>query len=96
MVWGGVCHNWKTPLIFIEEGNKINQKSYLKMLKEKFLPSVKISKKPIGLFNMILLLHTKLTQCRIGCLKPDFIKYTDCGLPVHQILTPWISVFGIF
>ena len=37
MVWGGVTSTGeKIPLIFIEEGVKVNQHLYLKMLKEMF------------------------------------------------------------
>ncbi|GFS73133.1 uncharacterized protein TNCV_686931 [Trichonephila clavipes] len=28
MVWGGICASGKTPLVFMEEGVKINQKMY--------------------------------------------------------------------
>ncbi|XP_076067677.1 uncharacterized protein LOC143040467 [Oratosquilla oratoria] len=41
MVWGGVTSTGqKTPLIFIDEGVKVNQHVYLKMLKEKLVPLI--------------------------------------------------------
>jgi transposase len=30
MVWGGICATGKTPLIFVEEGTKVNQEVYLR------------------------------------------------------------------
>ena len=42
MVWAGVTSTGlKTPLIFIEDGVKINQHVYLKMLKDKVVPWVR-------------------------------------------------------
>ena len=39
MVWGGVTTTGlKTPLVFIDEGAKINKDTYLKLLKENLLP----------------------------------------------------------
>ena len=39
MVWGGVtATGLKTPLVFIDEGVKINKDTYLKLLKENLLP----------------------------------------------------------
>ena len=41
MVWGGVTSSGqKSPLIFVEDGVKVNQHVYLDMLKEKVLPWV--------------------------------------------------------
>ena len=41
MVWAGVTScGQKTSLIFIDQGVKINQHVYLKMIKNKFLPWV--------------------------------------------------------
>uniref|UniRef100_A0A914VAL1 Transposase n=1 Tax=Plectus sambesii TaxID=2011161 RepID=A0A914VAL1_9BILA len=37
MVWAGVTHNGKTPLVFIEEGVKVNQHVYLEKILEKAL-----------------------------------------------------------
>ena len=39
MVWGGVtATRLKIPLVFIDEGVKINKNTYLKLLKENLLP----------------------------------------------------------
>ena len=39
MVWAGIMSSGlKTPLVFVEDGVKINQHVYLKMLKEKVVP----------------------------------------------------------
>ncbi len=38
MVWAGICHGSKLPLVFIEEGVKINPDVYQTMLEEKVLP----------------------------------------------------------
>ena len=45
VVWGWVTLTGeKTPLIFIEEGVKVNQHVYLKMLKEKLVPWIDLEK----------------------------------------------------
>lgn len=38
MVWAGVGHGLKTPLIFIPQGVKINADCYIKMLEDELLP----------------------------------------------------------
>ncbi len=38
MVWAGVTSDGKTPLVFIDQGVKINQKTYQKTLHDKVLP----------------------------------------------------------
>jgi hypothetical protein len=38
MVWAGVGHNMKTPLVFIPKGVKINQLVYQEMLENDVLP----------------------------------------------------------
>ncbi len=38
MVWAGITHNGKSPLIFIDEGIKVNQGVYRSMLEEQVLP----------------------------------------------------------
>ena len=50
MVWGGVTSTGeKTPLIFIEEGVKVNQHVYLKMLKEKLVPWIDVTFREDGI-----------------------------------------------
>ena len=49
MVWAGVTStSEKTPLIFIEEGAKINQHVYLNMLNEQLVPCINASFKESG------------------------------------------------
>jgi inhibitor of nuclear factor kappa-B kinase subunit alpha len=38
MVWAGITHTGKTPLVFIDEGVKVDQEVYRTMLEEKLLP----------------------------------------------------------
>ena len=38
MVWAGITSNGKTPLLFIEDGVKINQVTYRALLQDKVLP----------------------------------------------------------
>jgi inhibitor of nuclear factor kappa-B kinase subunit alpha len=38
MVWAGITYDGKTPLIFIENGVKINQKTYRTMLNDQLMP----------------------------------------------------------
>ena len=38
MVWAGITRNGKTPLFFIDEGVKVNQHVYKKLLETKVLP----------------------------------------------------------
>ena len=50
MVWGGVTStDEKTPLIFIEEGIKVSQHVYLKMLKEKLVPWIDVTFREDGI-----------------------------------------------
>ena len=50
MVWAGVTNSGlNTPLIFIEEGVKINQLIYLHMLKETVHPWVVFETEPDGI-----------------------------------------------
>ena len=49
MVWAGVTSTGeKTPLIFIEEGVKINQHVYLNMLKKQLVPWINVTFKESG------------------------------------------------
>ena len=38
MVWAGITHDGKTPLIFIKEGVKVDQVVYQTMIQDKVLP----------------------------------------------------------
>lgn len=38
MVWAGITQNGKTPLIFIDEGVKVNQQVYKELLEKKVIP----------------------------------------------------------
>ena len=50
MVWAGVTSTGeKTPLIFVEEGAKINQHVYLNMLKEQLVPWINATFKKSGI-----------------------------------------------
>ena len=50
MVWAGVTSTGqKTPLIFIEEGVKVNQHVYLDMLKNKLVPCIKTTFRESGI-----------------------------------------------
>ena len=50
MVWGGVTSTGeKTPLIFIEEGVKVNQHVYLKMLKKKLVHWIDVTFREDGI-----------------------------------------------
>ena len=50
IVWAGVTTTGeKTPLIFIEEGAKINQHVYLNMLKEQLVPQINATFKESGI-----------------------------------------------
>ena len=43
-VWGGITATGiKTPLVFIDEGIKINEDTYLKLLKENLLPWINLT-----------------------------------------------------
>uniref|UniRef100_A0A914CVH4 Tc1-like transposase DDE domain-containing protein n=1 Tax=Acrobeloides nanus TaxID=290746 RepID=A0A914CVH4_9BILA len=41
MVWGCITHRGRGPLVFIEEGIKINQSNYVEMLQEHLIPWAK-------------------------------------------------------
>jgi hypothetical protein len=44
MVWGGVGHNMKTPLVFVPEGVKVNQFVYRNMMRKEVRPWMKKKK----------------------------------------------------
>ena len=69
MVWAGATSKGlKTPLIFIEEGVKINQTVYRRMLEEKVLPWVEevVGEQGVTLFNRTVQPPTRPTQFKLG------------------------------
>ncbi|GFT88622.1 uncharacterized protein TNCV_905191 [Trichonephila clavipes] len=45
MVWSGICGSGKTPLVFVDEGVKMNQKVYQRDIFEVVLPGIDVSGK---------------------------------------------------
>ena len=98
MVWGAISKSWKSPLIFVKEGVKVNTDSYvndiltpaLASMKEKFKKSPSPSNKTVR-----LLTHQR--RRRSGA-KSTFLHSGPkiCGHHLCPISILWISVCGVF
>ena len=92
MVWAAICKRGKLPLVFIEDGAKMNQKYYLdKILKAHLLPEAQklfgtSSELIIFVFNKTKQHHTpqKLSNSGVKQIyRTSFQKMN--GHPAHQI-----------
>ena len=99
MVWGGICSSVKTPLVFVEQGVKINQKMYGKDILETVVlpwahqhfgipngPSSKTRHQPIG---------RKPHRSGVGTIFRLSSQHKN-GRHTHQISIQWITVCGQF
>lgn len=76
MIWAGVTHNGKTPLVFVDDNMKINKESYRAILETKLLlwpknTSVKIN----GHSNKIPLQRTSPKTLKIGSEAISLISF---------------------
>lgn len=99
MVWAGICATGKTPLIFVDQGVKINQEVYRRdILEAEVLPwPVGTSAKRAGPFNKTLLRPTGRETRRSGA-RPIFPASSRRrnGRRTRPTSTQWTTAYGQF
>ena len=98
MVWGGICASGKTPLVFVDQGVKINQEVY----RRDILKTVVLlwAQQRFGDVNWTFQQDSasahkaKTTQYWCRTHFPDFIASSEW--PTRRISTRWITACGQF
>ena len=98
MVWGAISKSWKSPLIFVKEGVKVNTDSYVNDILTPALASMKEKfKNKSFTFQQDGCLLTHQRRRRSGA-KSTFLHSGPkiCGHHLRPISILWISVCGVF
>ena len=98
MVWAAISKTWKSPIIFVPQGVKVNTNVYIDTILTPALQAAKnTSKTSRSSFNKMVHHHTRPRRHRSGA-KTIFQDFgaRRFGHLHHQISTRWTFVFGLF